>query len=191
MGNALLRVERPRFARRRLLELLLGLSSGCVRSGHSDHYLWMVVEQRSAASASALTVHANRSASLVIYGSKRADGSRESGPSFDYQLSPPEMQQLLALLEPARTAAYFENSALEGRSRSAEAVLSVAVDARVIDAPSNQSLSLHFLPGHALRPETRAFLDYLSQLQRRLYERGTQLPQSAPRANWARPVTFQ
>lgn len=191
MSTALLRVDSSRVTRRVLLGLLLGLSSGCVRSGHSDHYLWLEVQQRSPSSTSTLSVHANRSASLVTYGRQRNDDSREAGPFFDDRLSEAEMQQLLSLLSPARTATYLDDAVSEDRFRSAETALSVSLDAQVANAPTAQSALLRFVSGQAFRPETRALLDYLGELQRRLYDRGTAPLQSAPRAPWARPADFQ
>lgn len=191
MNTASPRVEPAQVTRRLLLGLLLGLGSGCVRSGHSDHYLWLNVQQRAPSSTSALSVHANHSAFLLTYGPKRSDDSREAGPSFEARLSDAEMQQLSSLLEPARVATYRADSSSEESARSAESALTVAVDAQVANAPTSQSLSLFFTSGQALRPETRALLDYLSELQLRLYERGTQPKENAPRAPWARPVTFR
>jgi hypothetical protein len=190
MNTASPHVEPARVTRRLLLGLLLGCCSGCVRSGHSDHYLWLNVQQRSPSSTSALSVHANHSAFLLTYGRKRSDDSREAGPSFDARLSDAEMQQLLRLLEPARVATYLADSSSEERSRSAESALTVAVDAQVANAPTSQSMSLFFVSGQAFQPETRALLDYLSELQLRLYDRGIQPKENAARTLWARPVTF-
>jgi hypothetical protein len=181
---------------RRLVLLALAalpLVSGCSVSGHSDHDMWFAFEQRTPEATSSLSVRADRAAFLTTYGALGSGSPpREAGPAFDTELTEQEMNQLVALLDPALTASYTADSSSAEASWAAEVGYGLTVDSAAPASPTSQFVGLNLIgSGEAFDPKTKALLQFITELQLRTYERGLQIPAGGPRPSWSVPRAFE